>query len=161
MHVAPEYFFTRFFKSYKNIEYLSVDINPQQAMRKEDITNLSFEDSLFDIVFCAHVLEHVKDDKKAMRELYRVLKKSGFAIIDVPIDYNRESTLEDDSIKTPEERTKAFWGWNHLRLYGKDFPEKLKNAGFKVKIYTFFSTLKSDEINYLGLKKSPLYICEK
>lgn len=161
LHFAPEGFFTGIFKSYRLIDYLSVDLAAGRAMQQEDITKLSFKDSSYDIIFCIHVLEHVKDDKRAMTELFRVLKKGGFAIIDVPIDYSRKETYEDDSIKSPEERTKAFWQWDHLRLYGEDFPNKLAQAGFKVKIDYFIPSLKPNKLSYLGLKNKPIYFCEK
>ncbi len=161
LHFAPEPLITKLFKSYKNIDYLSVDIDKNNAMRVEDITHLSFSDSSFDIIFCSHVLEHVENDKNAMSELYRVLKKGGFAIIDVPIDTSRAQTYEDFSIISPEERTKAFWQFDHVRLYGNDFPDKLRGAGFKVKADMFISTLDKSKIDYFGLEDGPIYFCEK
>lgn len=161
LHFAPEEYLTKLFCSNPSIEYLSVDIDETKAMQKEDITNLSFADNSFDILFCSHVLEHVENDALAMQELFRVLKKGGFAIIDVPLDYSREQTYEDPTIVTPEARTKAYWQYDHVRLYGKDFPEKLKDAGFQVKSDEFIKTLGSQVINKHGLRDQPIYYCTK
>jgi SAM-dependent methyltransferase len=78
-------------------------------------------------------MEHVEDDLQCMRELYRVLKPGGWAIMQVPIDYSREETYEDESIVSPEDREKHFWQKDHVRLYGRDYPQRLRKAGFEVK----------------------------
>lgn len=161
LHFAPERFLTGLFKSYNSINYLSIDINKKKAMKKEDITNLSFKDNSFEIIFCSHVLEHVIEDKKAMMELYRVLSKNGFAIIDVPINYNKENTYEDFSITSPEERTKAYWQHNHVRLYGRDFPDKLRSTGFNVRTDNYIKTLGLKKVKRYGLMESPIYFCTK
>lgn len=161
LHFAPELFLSKLIKSYKHIDYLSVDIDPEKAMKKEDITQLSFKDSSYDIIICSHVLEHIEDDRQAMSELYRVLKRGGFAIIDVPIDYEREKTYEDPLIITPEERTKAYWQGDHVRLYGRDFSDKLRNVGFNVKVDKFISELGEKKIKRFGLQDTPIYFCKK
>ena len=97
LYVAPEYCFRKKFDSLKNIQYISVDLESPLAMKKMDVTNLKFDDSIFDSIICLHVLEHVQDDKKAMREFLRVLKPGGWAILQVPI--LGEKTYEDDTIK--------------------------------------------------------------
>lgn len=132
LHFAPEQIMTKLLLGNPKVEYLSVDIDHRRAMRREDIKNLSFKDDQFDLIICIHVLEHIDNDRKAMQELFRVLKPGGKALLDVPIDINRSSTYEDWSITTPEGRTNAFWQWDHLRLYGLDFPDKLRAVGFKV-----------------------------
>lgn len=161
LHFSPEKSLRALLQSYKNIEYLSVDIDPAKAMRKEDITGLSFPDKSFDMVICLHVLEHVPADRKAMTELLRVLREDGFALIDVPIDYNRKETYEDSSITTPEARTKAFWQQDHVRLYGQDFPKKLEAAGFKVKIDRSIEALGPAKVEFHGLHKNPIFYCTK
>ena len=159
LHFAPEPSFTKFFETYSNIEYLSVDLDKTKAMRREDITDLTFADETFDMIFCSHVLEHIEDDHKAMTELVRVLKHDGLAIIHVPIDLYREDTYEDPSIDTPEARTKAYWQYDHLRLYGRDFPKKLEKAGFDVTIDEFVYALGERKIVTLGLEETPIYLC--
>ncbi len=161
LHFAPEKIFTDLFRSYSNIDYLSADIDPKKAMRAEDITNLSFSDSSFDVIFCIHVLEHVADDNKAMREMHKVLKEDGFALLDVPINYKLDKTYENPSIINPVERTKAFWQWNHLRLYGVDFRDKLEDAGFVVKLDNFINSLKEEDIIKYGLERKLIHLCTK
>jgi len=161
LHFAPEKIFVDLFKSYLNIEYLSVDIDPKKAMIVEDITNLSFKDSSFDIICCIHVLEHVVNDNKAMHEMCRILKKDGFALLDVPINCEQEKTYENPTIIDPVERTKAFWQWNHVRLYGTDFDSKLNEAGFKVNSGNLVSFFKEEDINKYGLERKAIHYCTK
>lgn len=175
LHFAPEKILTNLFKSYKNIEYLSVDIDPKNAMKKENITNLSFANNSFDIIFCSHVLEHIEDDLKAMRELYRVLSEEGFAILQVPIkdEFNGkkiDKTYEDFSITSPEERERVFGQKDHVRVYGRDYRDRLENSGFNVLIDKFASSLGDKDIKKYGLipdSKTPtetegwIYLCTK
>jgi ubiquinone/menaquinone biosynthesis C-methylase UbiE len=137
--------------TYDNIQYLSADINERKAMVKEDIVNLSFEDNSFDIIFCSHVLEHVEDDKRAMRELKRVLKPGGFAILQVPIyeKFLGKKILETNklaSVRTPEERKKFYGHPEHVRIYGKDYKKRLEEAGFSVKVEKFAEDLGIDMV---------------
>jgi SAM-dependent methyltransferase len=159
VHFAPEQVLTNLLGEYGNIDYLSVDIEPGSAMRREDITRLSFPDQSFDIIICIHVLDHVLDDKQAMRELSRVLADEGAAIIDAPIDYRRQYTYEDPSVVTPEERTKAYWQKDHLRLCGRDFGSQLEEAGFKVKVDNYIEALGDHAAQRHGLEKNPIYLC--
>lgn len=161
LHFAPEKCSVGFFRSYANVDYLSVDFESSRAMRKEDITALSFAEKSFDVIICLHVLEHVIDDGKAMRELFRVLSDKGFAIVDVPIDDSRAETYEDFSITSREARTKAFWQYNHVRLYGRDFPLKLEKAGFKVSVDTFIESLGESKLDFHGLRGTPFHICTR
>ncbi len=99
LHIAPEQCFLHLFRKQKNIEYITADLESPIADVKLDVQQMPFEENKFDIVICNHVLEHVEDDLKAMAEIYRVLKKGGFAILQVPIDYNRKKTYEDKNTK--------------------------------------------------------------
>lgn len=161
LHFAPEKPLEKLLYSYGKNNYLSVDIDKARAMKQEDITQLSFQDSSFDLIYCSHVLEHVINDEAAILELHRVLKLSGFAIIDVPIDYNNEKTLESPDIISPEERTAKYWQWDHVRLYGRDFPDKLRKLGFKVDISEINKFLTEKKKKRFGLEDTPLYICKK
>jgi len=151
LHFAPEKILTRLFTSYPNIEYISADIDPKKAMRKEDITNPSFDDNTFDIIFCSHVLEHIEDDHKAMQQLLRILKPDGFALLMVPIKENFngrviDKTFEDFSIVTPEERERVFGQKDHVRIYGRDYKDRLEKAGFHVKIIKLTQSLPPEVI---------------
>jgi SAM-dependent methyltransferase len=161
LHFAPEIQIVRMLEGYKHIDYLSVDIDHRKAMRREDIQNLSFRDDSFDVIICIHVFEHIEDDRKAMEEVFRVLKPGGVALLDVPIDMTRAQTYEDASITTPEERTRAFWQWDHLRLYGRDYPDKLRLAGFVVEEKDYISSMRPEQIEKYGLELMPNFICSK
>lgn len=159
LHFAPEKSIADFLKTYKNIDYLSADLDTARAMVKQDITNISLEDNSFDYIICSHVLEHVIDDRKGMQELFRVLKPGGSALIEVPVDKSRQSTYEDFSITAPEERLKAFNQDDHVRIYGLDYKNRLQAAGFKVKIVAFKN---KNLISKYGLISGEnLYICQK
>ena len=111
-----------------------------------DITDIPFEKDTFDFILCNHVLEHVPDDKLAMSELYRVMKKGGNGIFQVPIDYGRATTYEDWTITTPEERKKAFGQHDHVRWYGQDYKLRLHEAGFSVHEDDFVKKFSSEDI---------------
>lgn len=149
LHFAPELSLKNLFMSYSNIEYISVDLYDENAMFKEDITKLSFKDNSFDVIFCSHVFEHIEDDRKAMTEIYRVLKNGGFAILQVPIHhytYNGkklERTFEDFRITDPKKRKLLFGQEDHVRLYSLDYKDRLIEAGFYVSIKKFAASLKS------------------
>ena len=94
LHVAPERNLQKILKSFSNIEYVSGDLNPlMNCDIKIDITDIKFKDNFFDVIICNHVLEHIKDDRKAMSESFRVLKPKGFAILQVPIPRNEKDIL--------------------------------------------------------------------
>ncbi len=133
LHFAPEPFIAKLIKNYRNIKYLSADIDRNKAMKKEDITHLSFEDNTFDIIICSHVLEHVEDDKKAFNEIHRVLKHKGIAIIIVPLDNSREITHQNPEIKSEIDREREYGWFEHLRLYGNDFKNIAEEQGLLLK----------------------------
>lgn len=132
LHFAPEQAFYKLFRNQKNIEYTTTDLFSPLADVKADICDLPFEDNSYDIIFCNHVLEHIPDDGKAMMELYRVLKPGGMGIFQIPQDLTRDVTFSDDTITDPKERAKIFGQYDHVRVYGRDYFDKLKIIGFKV-----------------------------
>ena len=129
-----------------------------------DLHDIPLEDNLYDFFICNHVLEHVEDDLKVLSEIFRVLKPGGRAILQVPLDYSRELTYEDKEIVSPHEREKHFGQKDHLRVFGLDYPERLRSAGFDVAEISFPQQLGSDktaryrldnnEILYLSTKPS-------
>ena len=132
LHFAPEQEFYKRFKKLKNIQYTTTDLFSPLADVKADICNLPFEDNQYDVLFCNHVLEHIPDDTKAMQELYRVLKPGGMAILQIPQDLNRAITFSDDSITDEKERAAIFGQYDHVRVYGRDYFDKLRTIGFTV-----------------------------
>ncbi len=132
LHMAPEQCFLNRFKKL-NHQYITADLYSPIADIKADITNLPFDDDSFDVIFCNHVLEHIQEDTKAMKELFRVMKKGGMGIFQIPQDLNRTKTFEDNSITNRKERAKIFGQYDHVRIYGRDYFDKLRSVGFKVK----------------------------
>ncbi len=162
LHIAPEQCFLPLFKKQKNLNYLTGDIESPIADIHFDLHDIPLEENRFDVVFCNHVMEHVKDPIQCMSELYRVMKPNGWAIMQVPQDIKREETYEDPSITSPEEREKHFWQKDHLRLFGKDYPNWLEKAGFEVEQFPVSDLFKSDEIDQYRLQKSEiLYLAKK
>ncbi len=138
LHVAPEQCFLSKFRKQQNLDYTTADLESPLADIKMDIQATPFNDNEFDFVICNHVLEHVKDDHKALQEILRILKPGGMAILQVPMDMNMASTYEDHTITSPKKREIHFRQKDHFRLYGADYPDRIKAAGFK-----------SDDKNYL------------
>jgi SAM-dependent methyltransferase len=134
LHFAPELIFRRRLESLPQLDYVTADLDSPEAMLHFDITAIPFEEDSFDAILCSHVLEHVEDDRAAMRELVRVLRPGGFAIVLVPLDLSREQTYEDVSVVAPEDRAREFWQHDHVRLYGRDFAARLEQAGFGVTV---------------------------
>lgn len=132
LHIAPEQCFYKKFKALKNLEYITADLNSPLADVKADLLNLPFEDEFFDVIFCNHVLEHIVDDKKAMQEIFRVMKPGGWGILQVPMKQDLAETYEDFSITDPTERKKHFGQYDHVRWYGQDYFQRLENVGFEV-----------------------------
>lgn len=128
LHVAPEPFLADRLTDIRHCEYLSVDLDRSRAMAQMDITNIDFPDNTFSVIYCSHVLEHVPNDRRAISELYRVLKPDGWAVLQVPI--TAEHTYEDPAITDPEERKKHFGQWDHVRRCGPDYIERMRSAGF-------------------------------
>ncbi len=162
LHVAPEYCFIKPFRKLKNIDYITADLVSPWADVKLDVQQMPFPDSSFDVVMCNHVLEHVDNDLQAMHEILRVLKPSGFAILQVPMDLNMEHTLENPEYNTPELREKYYQQRDHLRLYGRDYAQRLKSAGFDVLEDDFVKQLSVAEVERYALPKDEiLYIARK
>jgi SAM-dependent methyltransferase len=130
LHVAPEQCFEERFRKLPNLTYITADLDSPIADYSCDIQNMPFDNNEFDVVICNHVLEHVDDDSLAMKEILRVMRPGAFAILLVPLDFTRSATYEDTSITSPKERAKHFLQYDHKRLYGTDYPERLRKIGF-------------------------------
>ena len=139
-----------------NLNYITTDLNSPLAEVKADICNLPFKDNEFDVILCNHVLEHIPDDTKAMQELYRVMKGGGMGVFQIPQDLNRESTFEDNTIIDKNERAKVFGQYDHVRVYGRDYFDKLRSIGFKVEEVDYTSTLSAEEITKFCLAKGEI-----
>ena len=153
LHAAPEQVFYTKFKQFKHWQYTTTDLHSPLADVKADICALPFQDNNFDLILCNHVLEHIPDDATAMKELYRVLKKGGTLIAQVPLNETTKVTFEDDSITDPIERTKIFGQYDHVRVYGMDYYTRLSQAGFKAEGINFLQALSLEEHNCYALPK--------
>ncbi len=162
LHIAPEQCFYKRFRAQENIQYLTGDLVSPLADIHFDLHDIPLEDNRFDVVFCNHVLEHVDDAMQCMKELYRVMKPGGFGIMQVPQDFTREKTYEDPNITSEEDREKHFWQKDHVRLFGKDYPEWLQKAGFTVTPFIKEEKYDAEVLNRYRLDpKEILYIVSK
>lgn len=156
LHFAPEQAFYKRFKKQKNLDYITTDLNSPLADVKADICNLPFDDNDFDVILCNHVLEHIPDQEKALSELFRVLKPGGWGIFQVPQDLKRDKTFEDPSITDKKERQKVFGQYDHVRVYGRDYFDILRKAGFSVESVDFTSALEPGLIERYRLARGEL-----
>ena len=180
LHFAPEYGLQRWLRARPGVEFRSADLDSPLADDKVDITDMPYEDASFDAVLCSHVLEHVSDDRAAIREIYRVLRPGGWAILMVPFATTAqhirrppneranhrsprlEHTIEDPTVTDPSERTRLFGQFDHVRLYGMDFPARVEEAGFEVREDRFVGRLPADLVHRARLNADDdIYLCTK
>lgn len=162
LHIAPEQCFLDIFRKQKNLDYITSDLESPIADVKADICDLPFDDNSFDVVFCNHVLEHITDDTKAMQELFRVLKKGGFGIFQIPQDISRKITFEDNTITNSKERAKIFGQYDHVRVYGLDYFDKLRSVGFRVDEIDYTQKIAPVELERFCLMKDEILpVCYK
>lgn len=159
LHFAPEACLENRFRELFQGGYVTADLLDPRADVRADITDLQFPDASFDAVYCSHVLEHVPDDHKAMRELYRVLTKDGLAIVMVPL--RGQVTDEDLSVTAPEERTRRYGQADHVRYYGMDIVDRLEEAGFAVQAVETAKTFTPDEMALMRLSRDWIFLCRK
>ena len=161
LHIAPEHCFIDRFEGLSNLEYITADIESPLAKVKMDVHSIPFADNSFDVIFCNHVLEHVEDDLLACSEFNRVLKPSGWGILQSPV-YPLEKTLEDKSITDPAERERIFGQRDHVRKFGKDYAERLRKSGLKIEENQFVKQINSDLITKYALPKDEIiFVCRK
>ncbi len=162
LHFAPEKGLLPHFRKCENLDYVTVDIEPGRADYAMDIQNLGFPDNSFDALLCSHVLEHIPDDRRATRELLRVLKPGGWALIAVPINHTYDVTYEDPNVKTIEDRIKHYGHPEHLRWYGKDVAKRLMEDGFEVSVNTDFANcLEANLRRRMNVNSEWFFLCRK
>lgn len=159
LHIAPEAVLESKFRPLVGEGYLTADLFDPRVDVKMDITDIQYPDRTFDFIYCSHVLEHVPDDRKAMREFRRVLSPNGMACLLVPI--SAEVTVEDPSIEDPKERLRLFGQEDHFRRYGPDYLSRLVEAGFNVEVLKAEDFLSPVEIEMMGITQAAgvLHIC--
>jgi len=162
LHIAPEQCFYHLFRKQANLQYLTGDIESPLADIHFDLHHAPFEDNKFDVVFCNHVLEHVDDYMQCMRELYRIMKPGGWGVFQVPMDYDRAETYEDKSITSEEDRLIHYWQKDHVRLFGNDYPEHLRKAGFVVEEVHLQKEIGAELAKrYCLPDREPIFVCRK
>ncbi|MHA7863819.1 class I SAM-dependent methyltransferase [Flagellimonas marinaquae] len=156
LHFAPEQAFYKRFKKLDHITYTTTDLNSPLADVKADICDLPFDDNSFDVILCNHVLEHIPDDTRAMQELLRVMKPGGWGIFQIPQDLKREQTFEDNTITDRKERARIFGQYDHVRIYGRDYFDKLRNIGFTVEEVDYTNKLPKEDVEKYRLAKGEI-----
>lgn len=159
LHIAPEAALAQHFAAIPDLTYISADRYNPQAMLPIDICNIQFAEQSFDLIYCSHVLEHVPDDRQALREFHRILKPGGYAVILVPI--TTDHTFEDPSVTDPVERERRFGQHDHVRCYGPDVRERIAEAGFSVTTITTEDLATPTEIIRFDLEPGEtIFFCE-
>lgn len=157
LHIAPEGCFMHPFQEIHQDQYITADIESPLAKVKMDIHKMPFQDKSFDVVLCNHVLEHVNDDIKAMQEIARVLKSGGFAILQVPFFHPvPDETISDPTMKDPKLREKMFGQNDHVRKYGRDYPQRIERAGLQAVEDPFVNNIPEKERIHFGLAKGEM-----
>ena len=162
LHIAPEKLLSERLREVPGLEYLSSDQGNLGAMVRMDITAIECPRDCFDVILCVHVLEHIPEDRKAMAELFRVLKPGGWAILQVPI--TAEVSFEDPSATSPEDRVRVFGQFDHVRRYGMDYRGRLEGAGFAVDWVRGTDEFSPDEVRRYGLlsdEDQGIWVCRK
>lgn len=170
LHVSPETIYYKRFNQIPNVDYVAGDkfilqfgaTYPKGTVYL-DITDMpEYADNTFDFIFCSHVLEYIKEDHKALKELYRVLKPGGKAVISVPIRFGHYETIEDPSVTDPKEQERLYGDVGHLRYYGEDYMERVKAAGFKTAFTPVADFISAEMIEKAVIKpKDVVHLCYK
>jgi len=159
LHIAPEKCFVKHFRKQHALGYITADLESPWADVKMDILKMPFENNFFDVVFCNHVLEHVDDDLQAMREIHRVLKPGGWAILQVPFFAPiPNETFEDIQLTDLREREKIFGQSDHIRRYGLDYPNRIERSGLKVIEEKFAFSLSIEDCRRYGLVPETIFV---
>ena len=164
LHIAPEVALMRKFRKMYASQperYVTADLESPLADMHFDVQQIPMGDGEVDTIICNHILEHVEDDSKALRELYRILRPNGWAVILSPVDLEREHTFEDDTITDPKERTRIFGQYDHRRIYGRDYVERLAAVGFEVYDIPYKEEFSQKEQELYALPDEHLYVVRK
>jgi SAM-dependent methyltransferase len=156
LHFAPEKAFIRHMRG--NTLYETADLLQAGVTHQVDITDTKLPASAYDVVMANHVLEHIPNDRAAMRELFRVLKPGGIALLTVPINATRHDTYENPAVTGATEQWAHFSAHDHVRYYGLDFADRLAEAGFQV---DQFRVSPEDEVKYGLLRDEWITIARK
>lgn len=165
LHFAPEKCLHDVIRQHPHLHYETADlmttfidaigVRPDHVM---SVTDIQFPDNTFDVVLCNHVFELVPDDLQGMSEIYRVLKRGGYAIIQGAVNNALPRTIETQSL-SPEERKRIAGAHQHVRRYGRDYRDRLAAAGFEVEVNAYVKQL--DTQRYGLMPDEDVYVCWK
>lgn len=164
LHIAPEVCLMREFKRiYLSApqNYITADLESPLADMHFDVQQIPMADSSVDIIICNHLLEHVESDHKALTEMYRIMRSGGMGVMLAPIDYTLETTFEDDTITDPKQRAEVFGQYDHRRIYGKDYLERLRAAGFEAFEIDYAAEFSDSDRTKFSFGSDKLYIVRK
>lgn len=164
LHIAPEVCLMREFKRiYLSApqNYITADLESPLADMHFDVQQIPMADSSVDIIICNHLLEHVESDYKALTEMYRIMRSGGMGVMLAPIDYTLETTFEDDTITDPKQRAEVFGQYDHRRIYGKDYLERLRAAGFEAFEIDYAAEFSDSDRTKFSFGSDKLYIVRK
>ena len=164
LHIAPEVCIMRHLNPHfagHPGQYVTADLESPLADLHFDVQQIPLADDSVDVILCNHLLEHVADDRKALCELYRILKPGGWGILLSPVEADYEQTFEDDTITDPDERTRIFGQYDHRRIYGADYPDRLRAAGFEAADIDYAATFTDAERELYALPEDHIYVVYK
>lgn len=164
LHIAPEVCLQRKFERFYATcpdRYVTADLESPLAALHFDVQRIPLPDASFGALICNHLLEHVADDRAALGELFRILRPGGWGVLLSPVDLVRAATFEDDTITDPAERTRIFGQYDHRRIYGRDYADRLRGAGFAVEEIDYAARLAPEERKRYALPEDRLYIVRK
>ena len=173
LHVAPERNTMHRLKEVPGLSYTAGDMFEGDERYSSgrygdavylDITDMSqFKDGMFDAVICNHVMEHVPDDARAMREIFRVLKPGGFAVVQTPVSRIIPASIEDARADTPQKRLAAFGQIDHVRIYAEeDYCRRLAGAGFDAQALDQSSFVSKEQARRCGVNtQEKLYLAKR
>ena len=161
LHISPKYSLSRRLMKAANLRYVAADISTRMNLSLlMDLTATPIRCETFDAAICIHVLEHIRDDRSAISEIYRVLKPGAWALISVPVRLD-QATFEDPSITTAAERRRAFGESSHVRYYGRDLTARLEECGFRVQLDLARDLDRTTASKYGLLDDENVFYCSK
>jgi SAM-dependent methyltransferase len=151
LHAAPETAYEQKLRSQPGLGYVAGNLYPTSDLQvRVDLTEIPFDAGSFDVVLCNHVFDEIPDDRKALSEIHRVLRPGGRLITQTPVDKQRAVTYEDPSL-SPNERRAVFQTADDVRVYGRDFRDRLSETGFDVTVVDYVAELDAETIERHGL----------
>lgn len=161
LHFAPEPGLIRMLSKLPRVEYVPADLVPDKGHERVDATDIHLAPT-FDGVITSHVLEHIPDDCKAIAEMHRILQPGGWAVVVVPVLDTLEDTFEDESIRSRWARHRYYGQHDHVRLYGRDFIDRLRRAGFTVDERRYADELSPEDARRYGVRSADvIFLCRK